>query len=340
MLELDGSQGEGGGQVLRTSLSLSMVTGTPIRIRRIRARRTPPGLRRQHLEAVRAAAKISGARVQGAEVGSSELLFEPGEVTAGEYSFDVGTAGSTTLVFQTVLPPLLRLSQPSLLTLQGGTHNPLAPPFEFLDLAYLPLLRRMGPSVTAELARHGFYPAGGGLFTVAIEPAPLAGFELLERGEIRRRRAAALISRLPRHVAERELRQVAEETGWSPSELEVREVESPGPGNALLLEVESEHATEVFVGFGQKGVPAEEVSRQAVAEMSGWLASGMPVGEHLADQLLLLFSLAGSGAFATVPLSGHTLTQIDLIPRFLDVRIEVEPGPGDSQVVRVSPGRA
>lgn len=317
-----------------------MVTGTPIRIRRIRARRSPPGLRRQHLEAVRAAARVGGARVQGAEVGSSELVFEPGEVAPGEYSFDVGTAGSTTLVFQTVLPPLLRLSQPSLLTLQGGTHNPLAPPFEFLDRVYLPLLRRMGPSVTAELARPGFYPAGGGLFTASIEPAPLAGFELLERGEVRRRHAAALISRLPRHVAERELRQVAEETGWSASELEVREVESPGPGNALLLEVESEHATEVFAGFGQKGVPAEEVARRAVAEMRGWLDAGVPVGEHLADQLLLLFSLAGSGAFATVPLSGHTLTQIDLIPRFLDVRIEVEPGSADNRVVRVSRSRA
>lgn len=335
MLELDASQGEGGGQVLRTSLALSIVTQTPIRLRKVRARRSPPGLRRQHLAAVHAAARVSRARVEGAEVGSAELTFVPGEAVPGEYEFDVGTAGSTTLVFQTVLPPLLLASGPSLLTFVGGTHNPMAPPFEFLDRSYLPLVRRAGAVVEAALERPGFYPAGGGRFSVTVEPCPrLAGFELLDRGEIRRRRATALLSNLPRHIAERELRRVEEETGWEPSALEVREVEGYGPGNILLLEVESDHVTEVFAGFGERGVPAERVADRALWELRRYLDAGVPVGEHLADQLLLLLALAGSGAFATLsPLSGHAATQVDLIPRFLDVRIEVEGG--ERSVVRV-----
>jgi RNA 3'-terminal phosphate cyclase (ATP) len=335
-MELDGSHGEGGGQILRTSLALSMVTGTPVRIRNIRARRSKPGLQRQHLVAVQSAARISGARVTGAEIGSMTLSFVPGEVTPGEHRLSIGSAGSTTLVLQTVLPPLLCASEPSLLVLEGGTHNPLAPPFEFLDRAYLPLVNRMGPRVQAELELFGFYPAGGGRIMVSVEPVPqLAGFELLERGEIRGREAVALVSRLPRHIAERELDVVAREAGWQPSELRVLEVASPGPGNVLVLAVESDALTEVFAGFGQKGVPAEEVAGRTVEEMRRYLDADVPVGEHLADQLLLLFSLAGSGAYATLPLSGHTTTQIDLIPRFLGVSIRVEES-GTRHVVRVS----
>lgn len=339
MLELDGSHGEGGGQILRTSLALSMVTGTAVHIRNIRARRARPGLMRQHLVAVQAAARISGARVEGAEIGSAELTFVPGEVKPGEHDLIVGTAGSTTLVLQTVLPALLRASGPSLLTLEGGTHNPLAPPFEFLDRAYLPLVRRMGPEIQAELERPGFYPAGGGRIVVTVEPSPrLSGFELLERGEVRRCRATAVLSRLPRHIGDRELGEVARRTGWEPSSLEIREVDSPGPGNVLLLEVESESSTEVFTGFGEKGVKAEDVAGRAVGEMQQYLAADVPVGEHLADQLLLLLALAGCGAFTTLPLSGHTATQIDVIPQFLDVSIQVEPLEGDRRLIRVMKG--
>ncbi|HKI04500.1 MAG TPA: RNA 3'-terminal phosphate cyclase [Thermoanaerobaculia bacterium] len=337
MLELDGSMGEGGGQILRSSLALSMMTGTPVRIHDIRARRARPGLMRQHLTAVQAAARVSGARVAGAEVGSREITFAPDEVRSGEYRFDIGTAGSTTLILQTLLPALLHASGPSTLVLEGGTHNPQAPPFDFLDRSFLPLVRRMGARVEAALERPGFYPAGGGRMRVRIDPAAgLTGLELLERGEIRGRRATAVLSRLPGHIAERELRHVARETGWHPSALEVREVDSPGPGNILLLEVESEAVTEVFAGFGEKGVPAEEVADRALRELRRYLDAGVPVGEHLADQLLLPLALAGSGTFATLPLSLHATTQVELIPRFLDVRIEVEPGEGERHVVRVS----
>jgi RNA 3'-terminal phosphate cyclase (ATP) len=343
MLELDGSMGEGGGQILRTSLALSMVTGTPVRIRGIRARRARPGLMRQHLTAVQAAARVSGARVEGAEVGSREIVFVPEAVRPGEYRFDIGTAGSTTLILQTLLPALLHAGGPSRLTLEGGTHNPQAPPFDYLERVFLPLLRRMGARIEAVLERPGFYPAGGGRFTVTIDPparlSSLSGLELLERGEIRNRRAIAILSALPRHVAERELRHVVRETGWDPASQELREVVSPGPGNVLLLEVESEALTEVFVGFGERGVPAEEVAARALREMRRYLDAGVPVGEHLADQLLLPLALAGSGAFATLPLSLHATTQIDLIPRFLDVRIGVEERADGGWVVVVNSSR-
>lgn len=337
MLSIDGSEGEGGGQILRSSLALSMVTGTPVRIHDIRARRARPGLMRQHLTAVQAAARVSGAQVEGDEVGSREIAFEPGEIRPGEYRFDIGTAGSTTLIFQTVLPALLQASGPSTLVLEGGTHNPQAPPFDFLDRAFLPLLRRMGARVQAELERPGFYPAGGGRLRMTITPSgPLDGLELLDRGEILDRRAVAILSSLPRHIAERELRHVERETGWERSAFEIREVRSPGPGNILLLEIEAEAVTEVFAGFGEKGVRAEEVAERALREMRRYLDAGVPVGEHLADQLLLPLALAGSGAFMTVPLSLHAMTQIELIPRFLDVRIAVERAEGERCLVRVN----
>jgi len=337
ILQIDGSTGEGGGQILRTSLALSMVTGTPIRIEKIRAKRAKPGLMRQHLTAVQAAARVSGARVEGAAVGATALSFTPGEIVPGDHRFAIGTAGSTTLILQTVLPALLRASAPSRVTLEGGTHNPMAPPFEFLDRTFLPLLNRMGAKIEATLERPGFYPAGGGRFTVTIEPAPrLTGLEILERGEIRHRRGSVILANLPRHIAERELKHLAHSTGWAPDCFALRTVDSAGPGNIVLLELESDALTEVFAGFGEVGVAAEAVADKAVQEMRHYLAAGVPVGEHLADQLILPLALAGSGAFATLPLSRHATTQIELIPRFLPVRIEVE-RTGDRCVVRFNP---
>jgi RNA 3'-terminal phosphate cyclase (ATP) len=334
-MHVDGSEGEGGGQILRTSLALSMITGTPVRIDKIRARRAKPGLMRQHLTSVLAAARVSNAHVQGAEVGSREITFAPSDIEAGDYHFAVGTAGSTTLILQTVLPALLLASGPSRLTLEGGTHNPMAPPFEFLDRAFLPLIRRMGPRVEITLERAGFYPAGGGRFEAVIHPAKLVPLDLLERGEIRSRRGTVLLANLPGHIAERELRHLAQQTSWPESALESRRLDSAGPGNAVLLELESDAVTEVFTSVGEIGLAAEKVADRAVQEMRTYLAAGVPVGEHLADQLLLPLALAGGGSFRTVPLSLHAKTQIDLIPRFLDVRIEVEEEAG-GRLVRVA----
>ncbi|WP_224365399.1 RNA 3'-terminal phosphate cyclase [Hyalangium versicolor] len=324
MVRIDGSKGEGGGQVLRTSLALSLVTGTPFQMVNIRAGRQKPGLLRQHLTAVKAAAEVGAAEVVGAEMGSRELTFKPRALSAGNYFFAVGTAGSATLVLQTVLPALMLASGPSTLVLEGGTHNPMAPPFDFLEKAYFPLVRRMGPKVEAVLERHGFFPAGGGKFRVNVEPAPLKPLTLLERGEVKRRMATALIGQIPFDVAKRELATVEQALKWKPYELRTEELKrSVGPGNVLWLEVESEHVTEVFTAFGERGVRAEEVAGNAVEEARRYLDAEVPVGEHLCDQLLLLLALAKGGTFRTLPLDGHAETQLETFKHFLDVKVEV-----------------
>lgn len=323
MLTIDGSFGEGGGQILRTCLSLSLVTGTPFRIGKIRAGRKRPGLLQQHLTGVRAAAKVGCADVEGAALGSAALVFRPQGVQPGDYAFRVGTAGSAVLVLQTILPPLLVASGPSTITVEGGTHNPWAPPFDFLARAYLPLVQKMGPRVDAVLERPGFYPAGGGKLQVTIEPAKhLKPLELLERGRIVRCHARALVARLPESIAQRELRLVERLLEWKNDCLESVVIEeSSGPGNVLLLEVRSEALTEVFTGFGMRGVPAEKVARRVVGEVKHYLKSGAPVGPHLADQWVLLVAMAGGGRFRTVEPTQHTTTNSMVLERFLPVRV-------------------
>jgi RNA 3'-terminal phosphate cyclase (ATP) len=323
MLTIDGSSGEGGGQIIRTSLALSLITGKPFRIEHVRARRQKPGLQRQHLTAVNAAAEIGGAEVEGAAVGSRYFSFRPGALKPGDYRFAIGTAGATTLVLQTVLPPLMIAASPSTLTFEGGTHNVHAPPFDFLQQTFLPLVRRMGPGVEARLERYGFYPPGGGRFHVTVEPSPvLAPLHIDERGEIRRRSARALVVRLPAQIAERELAVVSEELGWTGDELRVEaSTNALSPGNVVMLEIESEHLTEMFTRVGERGLRAELVAADAVREARRYLEIGAPVGEHLADQLLVPLSIAGGGSYTTGPLSLHTTTNIEVIRRFLAVEI-------------------
>ncbi len=322
-LNLDGSLGEGGGQVLRTALALSICTGKPFHITRIRAGRKKPGLQRQHLTAVQAASQISRAHVEGDAIGSTTLFFHPGEVQPGNYHFSVGTAGSTTLVLQTLLYPLLLATGPSHLVLEGGTHNPLAPPFDFFSKTFLPLLNRLGPQVNASLTRYGFYPRGGGQWTIDISPTSRLGqLSLLERGKLITRQATALVAGIPAHVAERELQRVADKMGWSETYLQFCILPADqGPGNVLLLELRYENITEIFTSFGERGVSAETVADKAITEVRNYLASGVPVGEHLADQLLLPLALAGRGEFVTVKPSSHTLTNMEIIKQFLDVSI-------------------
>lgn len=325
MLTIDGSQGEGGGQIIRTSLALSLVTGTPFRVYNVRARRDKPGLRQQHLTAVRAAERIGQAQVEGAAVGSSEFTFRPGKVLPGEYNFDIGTAGSTTLVLQTVLPPLSMADAPSVLTLEGGTHNAFAPPFDFLQKTFLPLVSRTGAHVYAELERYGFYPRGGGKFSVIIEPAAADGvrrLEILERREIRARRATALVVNLPPHIAERELAVLRQKLGWDEELLHVEtSTDAYSPGNVVLIEIESEQLTMVFSRLGERGVRAESVAQKAAEEAARYLALGVPVDEHLADQLLIPLAIGAGGAYRTGPLSLHTTTNVEVIRKFLDVEI-------------------
>jgi RNA 3'-terminal phosphate cyclase (ATP) len=329
MIHIDGSFGEGGGQILRTALGLSLFTGQPFRIEKVRAGRRNPGLLRQHLTAVKAAAKIGQAEVAGANIGSTQLTFTPGRVAHGDYQFAVGTAGSATLVLQTILPALLisgDQNQQTRLTLEGGTHNPFAPPFDFLAKAFLPLLQRMGAQVEAGLERYGFYPAGGGKIEISIKPAKgLEPIELNERGKILSRRATALVAHLPRNIADRELGVVHRKLSWPQKWLRAESTtNSPGPGNSITLEIESENVTEIFTGFGERSVAAEAVADQAVIAARRYLASDVAVAEHLADQLLLPMALARGGSFTTVPLSRHTTTNIEIIRKFLDVEIRAE----------------
>ena len=325
MIIIDGSLGEGGGQILRTALALSLVTGKPFRMENIRAKRDKPGLLRQHLTAVNAAVEVGNAQVEGNTIGSRTLSFAPGTIKAGAYRWAIGTAGSATLVLQTVLPCLLTADQPSELVLEGGTHNPYAPPFDFLENAFLPLLNRMGPTVLAKLERPGFYPAGGGKFTVAITPARrLARLDLTERGEIVKREGKAVVSQLSRKIAEIELAVLQAKLGWEPECLRVEDVSNPrGPGNILICTVASQNVTEVFTGFGERGVPAERVALATVEEVREYLAAGVPVGRHLADQLLIPMALAGGGKFRTLPPTRHSLTNLEVLKKFLDLEITV-----------------
>jgi RNA 3'-terminal phosphate cyclase (ATP) len=323
MIELDGATGEGGGQILRSSLTLSMITGQAFRIKNIRANRSKPGLMRQHLVAVQAAAAVSDAVVTHAEVGSTELTFAPKRIKAGNYEFAIGTAGSCTLVLQTVLLALLYADGPSTVRISGGTHNGMAPPAHFLQRAYCRLLKAMGASVDIELVRAGFYPAGGGVMIASVAPcAQLEQLSLMEPGARVAGFAEAIFAGIPLDVATRELDVIGTGMGWGESQLLVRGLPAgQGPGNALMITLESEHVTEVFTALGEKSVRAEMVARQALQEARRYMVSGAAVGEHLADQLMLPMALAGGGCFTADAVSQHAVTNAEVIARFLPVNI-------------------
>lgn len=342
MINIDGSQGEGGGQIIRSSLALSLVTGKKVMIENVRAGRKKPGLMRQHLAGVRAAKKISGASVDGDEIGSKRLVFRPDKVKPGDYRFSVGSAGSTTLVLQTVLPALMLAEGTSTIELAGGTHNPFAPPFDFLTKAYLPVVRRIGPIVEATDCQPGFYPAGGGSFRATVQPAAqLRGVDLLDAGKLVDRRVRALVSNLPWHIADRECKTIARKTGWPEKCFAREEVKgSLGPGNVVMIELEYEHVSEVFVSFGEVGKKAERVANEVLKAARAYIAAEVPAGAYLADQLLLPMGLAAhsgqASSFRTMSLSKHSTTHIDVLKRFLDITVAVDEEDDGNCLVRVS----
>lgn len=325
MIELDGSEGEGGGQILRSALSLAICTQQAFRITHIRGNRDPPGLKRQHVTAVRAAAEICDGDATGVEVGSRELTFRPGRLRPGRYSLAIGTAGSCTLVLQTLLPPLLTAGEASVVRIMGGTHNKGAPPFEFLQRAFVPLLARMGAKIELELRSHGFYPRGGGEIVARVMPATrLTALELHERGEEVRAYAEAWLAALPLHIAQRELAIIGRRLNWPADQLIVRGLPNDvGPGNAVTITMEYANVTEVVTGFGERGVRAETVAANVASEARDYLVSQAPVGIHLADQLLLPMALGEGGSYSALAISDHLRSNALVIGRFTSRRVTV-----------------
>ncbi len=340
MIHIDGAQGEGGGQVLRTSLTLSVLTQNPLHIINIRAKRSKPGLRPQHLTAVEACAAVSNARVQGAKIGSAELKFEPGPVQAGSYRFDIRTAGSSSLVLQTILLPLSAAAEPSTAAVIGGTHVPWSPCFHYLAWLWLPALEEIGFSASLKLKRAGFYPPGGGRIQSVIRPArELAPLEKIERGRLLKIRGLSAAANLPDHIAQRQRKQARRRLkDLCPVAIETAAVEAPSPGTFIVLLAEFEHSRCCYFALGKKRKPAERVADQAVDSLLAFLDTDGAIDPFLADQLLVPLALArGVSRFRTAQITRHLLTNAAVIEAFLPGTVEVLGELGASGTVHISP---
>lgn len=343
MIEIDGSLGEGGGELLRSALSLSCITGKPFRMAGIRKNRSKPGLMRQHLVAVQSAARISGAEVAGDRVGSAELFFAPGPVLPGEYRFDIGTAGSTSLVLQTLIPPLLRAAAPSRISLTGGTHNPMSPCWHYLAEVFAPALLRIGARIELALDSCGFYPKGGGRVQCRVYPCQtLKPLDWQERGELLRLAGICAVANLPLSIAEREARaalgRIGAVLGAKTPELAVREVPAIGQGTFIFLKGEYRDAVAGFTSLGERGKRAETVGEEAAAEFLAYHATALPVDPHLADQLVLyLAQVGGPSAFATSRITGHLETNLELTRFFLPLDYLISRRPDGAGTVSIEP---
>jgi RNA 3'-terminal phosphate cyclase (ATP) len=338
---IDGSLGEGGGQILRTSLALSAITGIPVTIEHIRAKRPKPGLQRQHLVAVLAAAQVCGGQVDGAELHSRKIIFYPQQPQSGDYHFSIGSAGSATLVLQTIMPILAQACGTSQITISGGTHNGMAPPVEFLTDSLFPLLYRVGFGVSATLERHGFYPAGGGKLRAVIHAGQSTTPLLLtERGKPISQRAQVLIANLPSHVAMREAQALKHALHWSHAEVDEVEVDADGPGNAIIISRQFSNVTQVCSAFGEIRKSSERVASEATKPLKRLDKHNAPVCEHLADQLLLPLALGIGGQFRTVKPSDHTTTNAAVIAQFLGERVKCEEIAADDYLISVRGSRA
>ncbi len=332
MIEIDGSTGEGGGQLLRTAVALAAITGMALHLTNIRARRARPGLAAQHLAAVKAVAELCQARVDGLELASQEIRFDPGATRAGTHLFEVGTAGSVTLVLQALLPAMLAAPARSTVRVTGGTDVRAAPPFDYLREVLLPLLRRVGVRARAEIVRRGYYPRGGGEVECVVEPSALQPIDLADRGPLASIEAFAHVANLPAHIAQR-MASAAHETLASLPEAAVRIAvlgpeQAIGAGGAIVLRARTAHSLLGAARVAQRGIPAEQLGAEAAAELRSDLASGAALDIHAADQLLIYLALAGPGSrFTTRVLSSHARTAIWLIEQFLPVRFDIDEQP-------------
>ncbi len=340
MLEIDGAYGEGGGQVLRSSLTLACMTGVPFRIRNIRANRSKPGLRPQHVRAVQAAAAVGGAQSTQASPGTTTLTFTPGAIQTGDFHFEIGTAGATALVLQTVFLPLALANRPSSVTVMGGTHVSWSPSYHYLTWQWLPMLQQLGLDADIQLLKAGFYPRGRGGIQAKIKSAgAIRPLQRMHRGELHQIRGVSAIANLPQHVAERQRqRALTQLAGLCPANVEVAHMPSHYKGSMLLLLAEFEYSQCCYFALGKPGKPAERVADEAVAELWRLLASEGAIDPYLADQLLLpLVFATGPSKFSTSEITEHLMTNAEVIRQFVSAEIVITGKIGQPGSVKIVP---
>ena len=324
---IDGSMGEGGGQILRTSLTLACITGRNLHIENIRAARRKPGLAKQHLSCVQAACEICGGQCEGAAISSQVLDFQPGPIRSGDFSFNIGSAGSASLVIQTILPALFLADKPSTVTVTGGTHNPWAPPFDFLAETFLPAIKTAGFDAECKLEKYGFFPAGGGKIALNVRPRhqiPNQSIDFCEPAENIQIHARIYTAKLPAHIAQRQKKLLLQSKLKFTNIEHIEVTDSNGPGNCIMLRLCGSSKITVFTAFGQKGKPSEKVVREVVSLAKNFLPSGASVDRFLADQLLIYMAISKSGCYTTNDLTTHLTTNIDTINKFLPVNFTIE----------------
>jgi RNA 3'-terminal phosphate cyclase (ATP) len=339
IVEIDGGMGEGGGQIIRTALSLSALLGIPFRVENVRRNRSKPGLRAQHLAAVRTVGTVCNAGVEGDRIGSVRLFFEPRGSSPGTYGFDIGTAGATPLVLEALLPPLLFAGKNSHVSLSGGTHVPISPPFDFLQKVFLPFLSEIGIEVRASLKAYGFYPRGGGEIEAEIVPLgsrPLESLNLPEKKAIWAIRGASAVANLPLSIAERQKSAALEGLKGLPLAAQIESTSvapSSGAGTFLFLEARGGSCRGGFSSIGVRGKRAEAVGREAASGLVEYYRRPGCVDPNLADQIVLYLALAkGTSSFTTTEVTPHLITNLAVIEKFIDARSHVEGNMG-------SPGR-
>lgn len=339
MLEIDGSIGEGGGQVLRTSLTLSCITGKSIHIKNIRAKRSNPGLRPQHFKSVEAAATISNAIIEGLKIGSTEVLFSPTKLKNGQYNFEIGTAGSTSLLLQSILIPLAFTKGNSRVQISGGTHVPWSPCFDYLSLHWLHYMDQIGYRADLILEKAGFYPPGGGSINARIKPFigqnPL---RLVERGNLVRVRGISAIANLDPGIATRQKHQTLRRLQPIHRDIKIqtKSLNAGSKGTFILLKAEFEHSQCCYFSLGKKGKPAEMVADEVVDDLLNFLNTDSAVDRYLADQLILPLSLIrGESLIHTEKITKHLLTNAIIIQQFLPVKIYVDGSEGSTGMIEI-----
>jgi RNA 3'-terminal phosphate cyclase (ATP) len=329
MLEIDGCHGEGGGQLVRTAVALAAITGTAVTITNVRAKRANPGLADQHLAAVSAVAALCDADVEGLELKAQRLVFRPRRLRGGAFHFDVGTAGSITLVLQALLPAMIHSGERISVRIVGGTDVRAAPALDYFQHILLALLGKMGARVRCNLQRRGYYPRGGGDVVVAVDPGPLHALQLDRPGRIEMLLGSAHVANLPAHIAER-MRAAAlaalHGPGGAEPAIETRVLGGEaalGPGGAIVLWAETEHTVLGSGRVAQRGVRAEQLGTEAGSELALDLRAGVTLDAHASDQLPVYLALAGGESrFTARVLSSHASTTMWLIEQFLPARFE------------------